>query len=199
MAFNAQGQWVPEDDSVATQVNKITSQNSPLMQQAKTQGLQQAGKRGLLNSSMSVGAVQDSTYRAAVPIASQNAQQISQKNLQRMQSDAQETIARMNIASNDREKATAAVAQMVASYSDMFKTIASNENLPASVRDKYLDHIIRTRDSNINLIEQLYGIDLAWASPSVNAAGWAPVNTGSGGGPVWGGGGGGSGGVPNAY
>lgn len=64
---------IPKSASVADNVAKITSQDSPLMQQAKTQGLQTANRRGLLNSSIAVGAAQNAVIQAATPIASQDA------------------------------------------------------------------------------------------------------------------------------
>lgn len=64
---------LPKSASVADNVAKITSQDSPLMQRAKTSGLQMANRRGLLNSSIAVGAAQNAVIDAATPIASQDA------------------------------------------------------------------------------------------------------------------------------
>lgn len=69
------------DDSVANGVTKLMAQDSPLMQQARTKGLQSANARGLLNSSMAVNAAEDAAYTAALPIASQDASQAMQTNL----------------------------------------------------------------------------------------------------------------------
>lgn len=66
------------DQTVAGQFKNITSSGSPLIQMAETEGLQQANDRGLLNSSMAVGAAKDSVYRAALPIAQADAQHKSQ-------------------------------------------------------------------------------------------------------------------------
>jgi hypothetical protein len=67
-------QWkVDNSQTVQGQIGGIIKKDSPLMQLAKTEGLQQANARGLLNSSMAVGAAQDSVYRAATPIATQDA------------------------------------------------------------------------------------------------------------------------------
>lgn len=69
------------NDSVADKVKELTSQDSALMQQAKTEGLKIANRRGLLNSSMAVGASQDAMVSKALPIASQDASQSFQKNM----------------------------------------------------------------------------------------------------------------------
>lgn len=74
----------PENDSVSERIAAITAQDSPLMEQARTSGLKLANSRGLLNSTMAIGAAQDSTYRAATPIASQEAAQAAGRNAQRL-------------------------------------------------------------------------------------------------------------------
>lgn len=67
-------QWkVNDKQTVAGQIKGIVGADSPLMQQAATAAKQQANARGLLNSSMAVGAGQDALYRAALPIAQQDA------------------------------------------------------------------------------------------------------------------------------
>ena len=77
---------------------------------------------------------------------------------------AQERIAASNVASFEREKATAALAQFDNNYQEAFRTISANENLPADVREKYLTHLAALRDTNINLVEQLYNVDLVWTT-----------------------------------
>lgn len=64
---------VQPDQTVAGQVKKIIDTNSPLSQQAETRSLQQSNARGLLNSSMAVGAGQSALYDAALPIAQADA------------------------------------------------------------------------------------------------------------------------------
>ena len=90
------------DESVTRAVTQTMAQDSPLMTQARTQGLQQAGRRGLLNSSMAVGAAQDSAYRAALPIAMQEAQQASARNMQSMDIAARERMMDTDIAARER-------------------------------------------------------------------------------------------------
>ena len=144
------------DNSVATKVGEITSQNSDLMKQAKTAGLQTAAKRGLANSSLAGQASQEAVLKAAVPIASQDSQQAYGKDL-----------AAMNIAANNRDKVATMLAQAQSTYANMFSQIGANENLPAAVRDKYLSHIGLLRDSDYNVIEQIYNVDLDWGSPTL--------------------------------
>lgn len=64
---------VTPDQTVQGQVKKIIDDNSPLMQQAETRALQKANARGLMNSSIAVGAGQSALYDAATPIATADA------------------------------------------------------------------------------------------------------------------------------
>lgn len=224
MAFKADGTFDPDDASVSTQLSKVLSTDSPLLTGARTRAAQVANRRGLLNSSMAVQAGEAAAFDVALPIASQQAGQIQQANLQRTQIGsterlaarelgsrsellktelgsretltrealrsqestsaaeitsreviseagiaAQERIAASNVASFEREKATAALAQFDNNYQEAFQTISANENLPAETRERYLTHLAALRDTNINLVEQLYGIDLVWETPTIAA------------------------------
>lgn len=72
-------QWTPTtDQTVAGQVDKVIAADSPLMQRAATRADQQMNKRGLMNSSMAVGAGQAAVMDAALPIAQQDAQTSAQ-------------------------------------------------------------------------------------------------------------------------
>lgn len=64
---------VTEDQTVAGQVKGLIAANSPLQQQAETRALQKVNERGLLNSSLAVGAGQAALYDAALPIATADA------------------------------------------------------------------------------------------------------------------------------
>lgn len=61
------------DQTVQGQLANIMDPNSPIIQQARTQGLQLANDRGLLNSSMAEGEAMNSAYAAAMPIAQADA------------------------------------------------------------------------------------------------------------------------------
>jgi hypothetical protein len=143
------------DYSVATKVSEITSKNSPLMQQAQTAGAKYANKRGLLNSSLAGEAAQEAVLKAATPIASQDSAQ--EHALQ---------LAGMNLAANERDRAQAAAVSYEQIYSNSFAAIMQNENIPKDTRDKYIVHQGKLRDSNMALLEQIYNVDLTWASPT---------------------------------
>lgn len=65
------------EQTTAGQLDNIIKADSPLMQQAKTNALQQMNSRGLANSSMAVGAAQSAVIDKATPIANADATQAS--------------------------------------------------------------------------------------------------------------------------
>jgi hypothetical protein len=72
--LSAPTKWnIDGKQTVQGQLSGILAKNSPLMQRAATTGLQQANARGLLNSSMAVGAAQDAMIDRATPIAQADA------------------------------------------------------------------------------------------------------------------------------
>lgn len=68
---------VNSNQTVQNQLQGIIAANSPLMQQARTNALQQMNQRGLTNSSMAIGAGQNAVIAQALPIAQQDAQTYS--------------------------------------------------------------------------------------------------------------------------
>lgn len=255
------GQYTPEDASVSKRLNGLLSKDNPYMQQAATQGLQAANRRGLLNSSMAVQASQAARIGAALPIAQQEAGQAHESNLQgtqlqtqqvmqgkqfeheagmqgtdiasrehmqsediaaqrelqaaqtaaekerlgmqltsqeklalqdlnaakeRQQTDiqnqqwlaqfdadtrgklqaldiaAQERIANLNVKASERADASRLAADFEDAYTALLATIMNNPEIPADVRQQYMDHAAEIRDSNYGLIEQMYGVSLQW-------------------------------------
>lgn len=67
-------QWgVTPEQTVQGQVNTIIDQDGPLMQQARSNADQQSNARGLINSSMAVGAGQAAVMDKAIQIGAQDA------------------------------------------------------------------------------------------------------------------------------
>lgn len=79
--FTASKQDVSRDAMADVQAARITSQDSPIMQRAREQGMLEAGRRGLQNSSIAVGAAQGAMADRAIPLAQQNAQQVFQQDM----------------------------------------------------------------------------------------------------------------------
>lgn len=67
------GREVTPEQLVQYQLNRILDSNSPLLQSARTRGLQFANQRGLLNSSIAAQASEQAAIDAALQIAQQDA------------------------------------------------------------------------------------------------------------------------------
>lgn len=73
----ANDQTVDTKQTMQGQLGGILSSGSPLLEQAKTRALQGMNARGLINSSMAVGAGESALYDAAMPIAQFDASRYS--------------------------------------------------------------------------------------------------------------------------
>lgn len=62
-----------QKETVAGRIHSLVGQDSPLLQQARTRARQASNRRGLLNSSMAVGAGREAVLNTALPIAQQDA------------------------------------------------------------------------------------------------------------------------------
>jgi len=71
--FEAAKTELKPEDTVAGRVTDLLKADSPLIQQARTNSLQQMNTRGLINSSMAIGEGEKAAAAAALPIASQDA------------------------------------------------------------------------------------------------------------------------------
>lgn len=71
--YEPKGFAVTSDQTVQGQLKNIVDAGSPLMKQAETRAMQKMNQRGLINSSIAVGAGQDAVIGAAFPIAQQDA------------------------------------------------------------------------------------------------------------------------------
>ena len=106
--------YTGREDDVSVLVNDMAKQDSLLMQQAATSGLQTANDRGMVNSSMGAGAAQAATLDYITPIASQNATQEFNKNMSGLQTqqdlvlaefdrETQETLQRTQLRADSRQ------------------------------------------------------------------------------------------------
>lgn len=78
---------VNKDSLASEQLNKITSQDSPLMQRANQEGIFSAQKRGLSNSSLAAGASMGAMVDRATPLAQQDANAYQTQNLKNQESE----------------------------------------------------------------------------------------------------------------
>jgi hypothetical protein len=75
--------------TISQRISGIIDAGGPLMQQARTEGARQAQRRGLGSSSIAIGAAQNELYKAAAPIATNEAQIASSEAVARAQNRTQ--------------------------------------------------------------------------------------------------------------
>ncbi len=150
-----QGGWnVPTIDD---EVNKITGSDSLTMQQAKQQGMRNAGSRGLLNSSIAGQASQQAAIQAATPIAQQNVQnQIQQQ--QFAQSVTANTQGQYMKATND------IINQALISINEIEKA----QGISQGDKDKMIENTIKRRDEDLKFMKSFYSMMPTWSGSWVN-------------------------------
>lgn len=67
----------PAKETVAGQFNALTQSDNPLITMGRTMAKQEMNKKGLLNSSMAIGAADAAAYQTALPIAQADAKTYS--------------------------------------------------------------------------------------------------------------------------
>lgn len=67
------------DETVAGQLKKLISEDSPVLQQARARSMREAASRGLQNSSIASQAGEEAVISTATPIAAQDASTVSQR------------------------------------------------------------------------------------------------------------------------
>lgn len=89
-------QWgVADNQTVQGQLKSILDSNSPLLQQSQTNALQTMNQRGLLNSSMAIGAGQDAVIKNALQIATPDA--ATYANAAKSNQDATNSMTQFNV------------------------------------------------------------------------------------------------------
>ena len=110
---------VQDPELSQTQMQNITSQNSPLMRQARMQGARQAGARGMLNSSMASESSQNAVIQNAMPMALQDAQAYQEAAGQNLQYLNQRDIANMQDATQNAGYASQIQSQELANLGQL--------------------------------------------------------------------------------
>lgn len=135
----------PGMDSVQGQLGSMLDSNSPLMKQAATMGKQQANQRGLLNSSMGVGAAQNSMINAAMPAAQQDA--AYNQDLGRL--GATSSANAWGVMANN-------ITDIVAQGMEGIANINANPDIKQSDKTKMINQIMSMRDTDIKFQQDLY-------------------------------------------
>jgi hypothetical protein len=126
--------------TVQSQVQDIIANNSQLMQQAATRADQASNARGLLNSSIAVGAGQDAVLAAATPIAQADAGIYANANLADASNKQQVNLANQNSTNTATQFSTAAANTVKAQNSQLETNVnlnnASESNKSAQVKEQ---------------------------------------------------------------
>lgn len=121
---------VNDPQTVAGQFNGLIAQNSPLIKQARTSALQSANQKGLINSTMAVGAGEQAAYNAALPIAQADAATFA--NAAKYNADASNANAQFNTnAKNTAAQFTATALNTAASQNQQAENTANQYNANA--------------------------------------------------------------------
>lgn len=121
----------PTTGTVAGQLNTDLSNGSPLMQQAATAGYESANARGMLNSSMGIGAAQSSMIAAATPIATSDANAynvVAQNNASAENQGSQFNTGAINTAASKNADATNAQNQYNATATSTARSVTAANN-----------------------------------------------------------------------
>ena len=135
----------PGMDTVQGQMTDLMSQDNNLMKQARTSALQGANKRGLLNSSMAVGASQDAMVRNAMPIAQQDAGAL--QDLNKLQASSMANAWGV-MANNSTD--------IVAQGMEGIANIQANPDIKPEDKSKMIEQITQMRDTDIQFQQDLY-------------------------------------------
>src|SRR5206468_5065714 len=110
--------------------------------------------------SIAAQSAEKSMLDAAVPIASQEAQQIYGKNLQYMQGQTQTQIASMQTAAASQAAFSQALLAASQSYSANVSAIMANPDLSASSRQSALNAAATQRDADYGMVQRVYGVSV---------------------------------------
>lgn len=164
-----------QDSSVQNRLDEIMSKDNDLMRAAGTRGKQAAASRGLLNTSMGVQAGEAAMLDVALPIASQEAGQAQEINLQLQDIFSREQLQladqafrkeALGLELDSRERI--AMAEIDSAMERLSQELGSREQIAALDRDAQQ----RIQEMEINLRDNLAGRELS-AKEREAAAGMA--------------------------
>ena len=164
---------VTPDQTVEGRTAGIIASNSPLMQLAESRAQQQMNGRGLLNSSLAIGAGQTSVLDAATNIARQDAQTSS--NAANLNAEALNKAGAANLTSatntgladieaqyKNMTQASQSASSIINQNSNLVNQIMTNEKMDAAAKQKAIDTYNANTKKSLQLIGALGGdVDLS--------------------------------------
>ncbi len=176
--LNSPNTWnVNPSQTVAGQLSTDLKSNSPLMQQAQTEGSITANARGLLNSSMAAQAGENAMISSATPIAtadaatnasaaSYNANEantFSQNNQAALNTAAENNAAAANAASSTNTTTAASLNQQTQSnlqnlsqdFNNNVQAIQSNQYMDQAAKDYNISQLYQSYQSQVTLLQDV--------------------------------------------
>jgi hypothetical protein len=132
------------------------------MRQAASQGERAANRRGVLNSSIGIGAGISAAMGAAVPIASQEAQQAHTGNMNAMQDKLSRDTSTAQIAAQDRANYASQMVNAGGNYSSGIGSTLQNDKIPAGTRGAVQADMAAQYRAQQQSLANIYGIKLNW-------------------------------------
>lgn len=189
-------QWTTTpDQTVAGNVQKLTAEDSGIIQQARTRSNQKMNERGLLNSSMAQSASDSAAYDAAIPIAQADAANASKvagyntdtKNkfaaqdtdvqnqfaLKNLDAKTQTALAEISVRDKLLLQRSNIAADAYKQYSDILYQNSINKNMDGPARAQADENAFRLYQDQISLASILTG--LPDVSAQLNFTGIAPA------------------------
>lgn len=172
---------VDPNQTVEARIGGIVKADSPLMQQAATAAKQQANQRGLLNSSMAVGAGQGAVLNAAMPIAQQDASTFA--NAARYNADALNSMAQFNAGAKNAASTQNAQLGLSAQQSNQSASLAqAQQGYDAAFKSAYQAADATNQQSlatlNGNIQKQLSAIEATYKTQMQTSASMADTYQG---------------------
>lgn len=163
MPYNADGTWVDGgNDTVASRVSQLQSQDSSLMRGAIASGTKAAARRGLVNSSMGVGAGVQAGLAAVTPIASADASNQLNRDIATMEDTRTRDLNAATLASNERSAYANSTATATANYQNAIANTLQNSDIPAETRSAVQSDLASIYKSSQQNLAAIYGAKLSW-------------------------------------
>lgn len=143
---------------IASRIAEITGKDSALMRQARNEGTKQANRRGLMNSSIGIGAAQSEALKVAAPIAGQEAQDRLQRDMSAEQIAAQREQQKAQLAAQERANLLDNFTNQMSSYQNSLSTTLNNENIPAATRSAVQAALRDQLNYGLSWMQKLYGV-----------------------------------------
>jgi hypothetical protein len=147
------------------QAKQITANDVALVKQiASTEGIESANRalqKALQEADIQFRMSEGNLDRAAA-VAAQDKDIAFKRSESALDRSLQEQIAKWNLSSNDRNAAAQMLTNMETMYQNSYSSIMANTNLDSKTRTSYLAAAKSMRDTQINMVEQMYNVDLTW-------------------------------------